>query len=190
MSTTTDADERIDQIEARIMALKKELTEARHARPPEPVEDWELLTVDGAPIRLSQLFGTHRDLIVVHNMGRACKYCSLWADGLAGFARHLPTRCGFALCSHDPPAVAKAFAAERGWPYRVVSGASSGFTGAMGFLSAKGSPQPGASAFRRRDDGSIVRTGKTWFGPGDDFCAVWPLFELLDGGPGQWEPAG
>lgn len=189
MSTTTTAvDAQIDEIEGRIMALKKELTAARRARPQEPVEDWELMTTDGAPIRLSQLFGTQQDLIVVHNMGRKCNYCSLWADGLAGFSRHWPTRCAFALCSHDPPSVAKAFAAERGWPYRVVSGASSNFAKAMGFMNSKGSPQPGASAFHRRDDGTIVRTGKTWFGPGDDFCAVWPMFELLDGGPGAWEP--
>ncbi len=171
------------------MEFKKERAEARRARPPEPVEDWELLSADGAPVRLSQLFGDHRDLIVVHNMGRKCPYCSLWADGLAGFARHWPTRCAFVLCSHDPPSVAKAFAAERGWPYRVVSGVSSGFAKAMGFLNEKGSPQPGASVFRKRDDGRLERTGRTSFGPGDDYCAVWPLFEMFAGGAGPWEPA-
>jgi len=188
-STMSDADTRIEQIETRLMALKKELSEARRARPHEPVEDWELRDTWGAPVRLSELFGEHRDLIVVHNMGRGCKYCSLWADGLAGFAKHWPTRCAFVLCSNDPPTVARDFAAQRGWPYRVVSGATSGFAKAMGFTGADGSPHPGASAFRRLDDDRIVRTGRTPFGPGDDFCAVWPLFDMLDGGVGAWEPA-
>jgi hypothetical protein len=38
------------------------------------------------------------------------------------------------------------------------------------------------------DDGRIVRTGRAAFGPGDDYCAVWPLFDLLEGGVGKWEP--
>lgn len=40
----------------------------------------------------------------------------------------------------------------------------------------------------RRLDGSIVRTGRASFGPGDPFCAAWHLFDLLAGGAKGWSP--
>jgi hypothetical protein len=47
---------------------------------------------------------------------------------------------------------------------------------------------PGISAFHREPDGTIVRTGKDFFGPGDDYCPPWRMFDLLHGGSGNWEP--
>jgi len=44
--------------------------------------------------------------------------------------------------------------------------------------------QPGVSALRRAADGALVLTGRAEFGPGDDYCAVWRLFDLLVGGAG------
>jgi len=180
-----------DQIKALcvgVMEAKQKLREAIAAAPPEPVEDWGLKRLDGSAIRLSELFGDQSELLVVHNMGKHCNYCSLWADGLIGSADHLQERCGFVLCSNDPPEVAGAFAKERGWTYPVVSGAGSGFARAMGYADEKGSPLPGVSAFHKNEDGSIVRTGDMPFGPGDDFCAVWPMLDLVKGGYGDWQP--
>lgn len=47
---------------------------------------------------------------------------------------------------------------------------------------------PGVSALRRNADGTIVRTGTRQFGPGDDFCAIFPMFDLLQDGVGDWQP--
>jgi len=190
MATTqhTGTDARINELLQRLDGLKKELSAARRARTPEPVEDWTLRSLDDAPLRLSELFGSKRDLLVVHNMGRRCKYCSLWADGLNGFVTHLESRCAFVLCSADPPATAREHAQSRGWKFRIVSGAGSDFARAMGYMNDAGGALPGVSSFHRRDDGTIVRIGHSPFGPGDDFCAVWPLFDLLEGGVGAWEP--
>jgi hypothetical protein len=48
---------------------------------------------------------------------------------------------------------------------------------------------PGASAFRKREDGAIERVGRAAeFGPGDDYCPVWHLLDLVEGGAGSWEP--
>jgi len=187
-ATPAHADARVNDLLERIGKLKNELSDARRARPAEPVEDWQLRDLDDKPVRLSELFGEHRDLLVVHNMGKRCNYCTLWADGMTGYVRHFATRCGFALCSADPPATAREHAKARGWTYRVVSGAGSDFARAMGYVTDTGSALPGVSAFRKLDDGRIVRTAHTPFGPGDDFCAVWPLFDLLQGGAGKWEP--
>lgn len=137
-------------------------------------------------MRLSDLFDDHDELLVVHNMGGSCPYCSLWADGFVALARQLETRCAFVLCSDDPAPEADAVKQSRGWPYRVVSGHGTGFTAAMGFRGEDGRPWPGISAFRRVPGGRILRTGRAPFGPGDDFCAVWPMLDLLP--PRDWRP--
>lgn len=172
-----------------VAKAKAELLEAVRSAGPEAVSDWELRDVDGKPVRLSELFGTHDDLLLVHNMGRGCSYCTLWADGFRGIANHLQRRCAFVLCSHDQPEVVKAFSAERGWNFRCVSGAGSDFAKAMGYTDEQGNPHPGVSSFHREPDGSIVRVAHMPFGPGDDFCAVWPLFDLLKDGKGDFRPA-
>lgn len=177
----------LQEIQEEIQRLKGELNRARRAMPPEPVANHVLHRTDGSTVRLSELFGDKRDLLLVHNMGKGCRYCTLWADGLNGFTDHLESRTAFALVSGDDPATADAFAAGRGWRFRVLSGHESEFTSAMGFKTEHGN-QPGVSAFRLQDDGSIVRTGFDHFGPGDDYCAPFPLFELLEGGIGDWEP--
>lgn len=178
----------IERLEAEIAELHKRLGEARRRASPEPVQDYLLRRPDGAAVRLSDLFGGREDLLVVHNMGRKCAYCTLWADGFESLRPHLENRCAFALASADEPEVARQFAASRGWSYPVVSAAGSTFAKDMGFESDAGDPWPGVSAFRRLEDGSIVRTGRAAFGPGDPFSAVWHFFDLLEGGAKGWSP--
>jgi predicted dithiol-disulfide oxidoreductase (DUF899 family) len=180
--------EQIRSLCVEVMEAKNRLREAIAAAAPERVEDWELKRLDGSAVRLSELFGDKSELLVVHNMGKHCNYCSLWADGMIGYADHLQERCAFVLCSNDDPETAESFAKERGWDYPVVSGAGSGFARAMGYADEKGNPHPGVSAFHKSSDGSIVRTGDMPFGPGDDFCAVWPMLDMLKGNKGDWEP--
>ena len=182
-STTSIA----DAYEA-VRNAKAQLLEAIRAAGPEPVVDWELRDPAGSPVRLSELFGDHDDLLMVHNMGKGCSYCTLWADGFRGIADHLRQRCAFALCSNDPPEVLKDFSAERGWGYPCVSGADTDFAKTMGYADDQGRPLPGVSSFHREPGGSIVRIAHTPFGPGDDFCAVWPLFDLLRDGPDEYRP--
>ena len=182
----TDAD--VKAAYDRVTSAKADLLALIRARGPEAVADHELLAADGSAVRLSSLFGESDDLLVIHNMGRHCSYCTLWADGFTGFADHIERRCAFVLCSDDEPAVLAAFSKERGWNFRCVSGRGSAFTGAMGYRSDKGGPLPGVSAFHRSGDGTITRTGHSPFGPGDDYCAVWPLFDLLQEGKGDFVP--
>lgn len=171
-----------------VEAAKDRYRQALRRATPEPVEDVTLRWADGAPVKLSALFAGKPDLLLWHNMGRSCVYCTLWADGLRGFAEHLMSRAGFALCSADEPAVLKEFSESRGWTYPRVSAAGTDFLKKMKMADpAKGSPWPGISAFRM-EAGKIVRTGYSYFGPGDDFCPVWPALDLLKDGVGGWEP--
>jgi predicted dithiol-disulfide oxidoreductase (DUF899 family) len=57
----------------------------------EKVVDYKLRSAIGA-VRLSQLFGTHSNLLVVHNMGQSCRYCTMWADGFNGIYPYLANR--------------------------------------------------------------------------------------------------
>ncbi|MEM9553200.1 MAG: DUF899 family protein [Acidobacteriota bacterium] len=177
----------IARLENEVLAARQRLADARRRAPAEPFEDYELATTNG-PVRLSDLFGDRRDLLVVHNMGRACSYCTLWADGFDGIVDHLESRAAFAVVSPDSPTVQQDFAASRGWRFRMASSEGSSFAEACGAVDENGGPMPAVSAFRRRDDGTIERVARAEVEPYDPFCSAWYLFELLDDGVAGWEP--
>ncbi len=179
----------VQQLEIQIYRLKKQLSEARRGQPrQEVVSDYTFGGLNGKQVRLADLFGDKPDLLVIHNMGKGCPYCTLWADGFNSLLPHLQDRAAFVLVSPNDPQTQAEFAAARGWNFPMVSGEGMSFTGDMGFASAEYGTMPGVTAFRREEDGRIYRTASTFFGPGDDFCAVWPLFDLLQGGANGWEP--
>lgn len=178
----------VEQLEKQIHELKEKLTAARRTASPQTVKDYTLARPDGSAVKLSGLFAGKSDLIVIHNMGRACPYCTLWADGFQSLADHLQNRAAVVVVSPDEPAVMKEFAASRGWRLPMASCAGSTFAADMGFEPEPKKYWPGVSGFKKKSDGSIVRTGKAIFGPGDDFCSLWHLFDLLEGGAGNWEP--
>ena len=186
MSTTAEQLAEVDRLEERLLADQERLAELKRRLPPRPVEDHALAGWDG-PVRLSDLFSGKRDLVVIHNMGKGCAYCTLWADGFNGVLPHLESRAGFAVVSPDPPAVQREFAAGRGWRFRMASGEGSTFIQDMGFRGEK-SWMPGVSTFWRDENGAIFRIAKASFGPGDPFAGIWHLFALLRDGAGDWKP--
>jgi predicted dithiol-disulfide oxidoreductase (DUF899 family) len=165
-----------------IAAIREQMRETLATVEPELVQDYAFTTQEGS-VRLSQLFGDHEDLIVIHNMGVACSACTLWADGYNGLHSHVTSRVGFVVSSPDRPAVQRKIADSRGWKFPMVSHADSTFAADMGYVSEKGGWMPGVSVFRRDDD-RIVRVSNTGFRPGDDFCTLWHFFDLVPGGIG------
>ncbi|MGH7682307.1 MAG: DUF899 family protein, partial [Candidatus Eiseniibacteriota bacterium] len=139
------------------------------------------------PVKLSQLFGDKTDLVVIHNMGKGCRYCTVWADGFNGVLPHLESRAAFVVCSPDSIDVQQQFAGSRGWKFRMVSAHGSRFTEDMGFRSEK-SWMPGVSTFHKAPDGTIVRVAKAPFGPFDPFSGIWHVLALLREGVNDWEP--
>ncbi len=180
--------EELNEIEQEIFRLKAKRLEMRQRRPREAVQDYALLGAGEKTVTLSELFGDRSDLLVIHNMGKGCSYCTLWADGLNGLLPHLESRTAVVLVSKNDPQTQAEFAASRGWKLRMISAQNSPFTRDMGFAGEDGSQYPGCSAFHKDADGKIERTGSTWFGPGDDYCPPWPLFEMLADGINNWEP--
>jgi predicted dithiol-disulfide oxidoreductase (DUF899 family) len=179
--------EAADQLVAwreQIAELRRKIREALAAAEPEPVQDYEFDTSSGAT-HLSQLFGAKSDLFVVHNMGRSCVQCTLWADGFNGLYPHIADRAAFVVTTPDPPDVQTTFAGSRGWRFPMASHQGSRFAENMGYKSATGGWLPGVSVFRR-EGGRIVRVADSGFRPGDDYCALWHFFDLLPGGAGDW----
>lgn len=184
----TDVERDIKALEEEALKIKQKLVELRKTRSGEEIEDYVLTRADGSKVRISELFGDSDDLILVHNMGKKCVYCTLWADGFNGVYQHLENRAGFALVSADKHDVMKEFSEGRGWKFTCVSGADSDFTAKMGYQSDKGEPWPGVSTFKKDASGKITRVAHSWFGPGDDFCGTWHLFDLLADGANKWAP--
>ena len=170
-----------------IASIRERMRETLAVVEPQEMQDYELTSTEGT-VRLSQLFGDHEDLILIHNMGVSCSYCTLWADGYNGIHPHVVTRAGFAVSSPDRPPVQKKFAESRGWRFPMVSHAGTTFAADMGYVSTSGGWMPGVSVFRREGP-TILRVSDTSFSPGDDFCTLWHFFDLLPGGVGEWPAA-
>lgn len=178
--------DRISALYREIQEKQRQLVELQQAACGEAVDDYVFSNSDGEA-RLSSLFNGHTELIAVHNMGKRCPYCTLWGDGLNGLYPHLNDRAGFAVITPDPPAVALDFAHARGWHFPMYSENGSGFAEAMGFAT-EGDYEPGVSVFTKDEAGKMRRHASSPFGPGDPFCALWHLFDLLPGGAGDWQP--
>jgi len=179
-----DVNRKLADYRRQIAEIRERMRETLAAVEPQEVKDYEFTNIDG-PVRLSQLFGDHEDLIVIHNMGISCPSCTLWADGYNGIHQHVVTRAGFAVSSPDRPTVQMKFAESRGWKFPMVSHAASTFAADMGYVSAKGGWIAGVSVFRHESN-SIMRVSDTGFSPSDDFCTLWHFFDLLPGGVGEW----
>jgi predicted dithiol-disulfide oxidoreductase (DUF899 family) len=174
---------------AQIAGIREEMRSLQKSVEPAPVKDYALSGWDG-PVRLSQLFGDKENLILIHNMGRGCSSCTMWADGFNGVYDHLASRAAFVVSSPDPVEVQKEFAASRGWRFPMVSHAGTNFAEEMGYRregAELGGYWPGVSAFRKAG-GQVLRMSDTELGPMDDFCVYYHLMEMIPGGDPQFTP--
>jgi predicted dithiol-disulfide oxidoreductase (DUF899 family) len=177
--------ERLKTYRNQIASLRQEMRALQAEVEPDQVEDYSFRTLDG-DVPLSELFGDKPELFVIHNMGKGCNGCTLWGDGFNGVLQHLENRAAFVVVSPDAPEVQAAFAAARGWRFRMVSHQGSHFAEDMGFR-RDGRWWPGVTVFRKTEAG-IVRLSEAGFQPGDDFSGIWHLFDLLPEGAAGWMP--
>lgn len=187
MSSTAET---IKSLQKEIFDKQQTLLKLVKELPLEEVKDYVFQELDGTSTNLSALFGDKDELILIHNMGKACVYCTMWADGFRGYNEMMSDRAAFVLSSPDEPAVLKAFSESRDWHFARVSFHGTSFAEEMGFAEVKEGRtwyQPGFSAFIKKD-GKIFRSGKDFFGPGDYYCAPWHMFEFLPEGANGWQP--
>lgn len=175
-------------IEAQIALLQRR-ADALRVDPDEaaerevPVYVFETLA---GPVSLEQLFVGRDTLFAIHNMGVACRWCTLWADGLNAWLPHLEDRFAVALLSKDPPHVQQRFAHSRGWRFRMASHGGGAYIREQSALPGQDN-MPGLVVYRLVD-GAIRRVAATPFGPGDLYCSLWHVLALAGVDAGGWTP--
>lgn len=179
------SDEQIRALEMRIYEMGQELHRLRSQAEAREVPDYPFHTLEG-PTTLGALFAGQEKLLVIHNMGQGCRYCTVWADGINAFLPHLETAMSVVLVSRDDPAMQRRMANERGWRFRMASHGGGSYIREQS-TDAQSGNAPGVACYRR-DGERILRMGASSFGPGDQYCALWPLLSLAGLGPDTWTP--
>ena len=175
----------ISRIEKQLFELTTRLNELRKSHRGEEVQNYTFKTLDG-DVTLLDLFGEHDRLLVIHNMGQGCRYCTLWADGFNGFLPHLESAMSVVLVSRDSPDVQRAFANSRNWRFRLASHGGGAYIREQ-TVSAGDNNTPGAVAYERDGD-RIRRKNAAVFGPGDLYCSIWNLLGMAGIGVADWTP--
>lgn len=165
----------VQALEKQIFELTQELHRLRRDVEPTEVRNYSFQTQQGET-SLLDLFGTQDKLLLIHNMGQACRYCTLWADGLNGFVPHLESVMAVALVSKDEPDLQRRFANSRGWRFKTASHGGGDYIQEQTVMEGSGN-MPGAVVYQRKGD-KIFRLNSSVFGPGDLYCSIWPLLGM------------
>lgn len=175
----------IKAIEQQIYELTKRLNALRKKNSAEPVLNYEFQTQQGTTSLLEH-FGEKDKLLVIHNMGQGCRYCTLWADGFNGFVPHLESAMSLLLVSKDPPDLQRKFANDRGWKFKLASHGGGAYIQEQTVTPGEKN-SPGAVLYERKGD-EIFRKNSCEFGPGDLYCSMWGLLALAGMGEKDWTP--
>ena len=175
----------IERIERKIFELTTRLKALRRENPGTEVRNYSFETPAGA-VTLLDLFGDNDRLLVIHNMGQGCRYCTLWADGFNGFIPHLESVMSLVLVSKDPPDVQRQFANSRGWRFNLASHGGGDYIREQTVTDGQDNT-PGAVFYERREQ-SIFRKNACVFGPGDLYCSLWNLLGLAGLNETDWTP--
>ena len=177
--------EQIQELEQQIFELCGKLQELQKSVDPIEVPNYRFETEFG-PTTMLDLFGNHDKLLLIHNMGQACRYCTLWADGFNGFVAHLESALSLVLVSKDSPEVQRRFANSRGWKYRLASHGGGPYMKEQAAMDEYEN-MPGAATYERNGD-KIYRKNSCAFGPGDLYCSIWNLLGMAGLGEADWTP--
>jgi predicted dithiol-disulfide oxidoreductase (DUF899 family) len=175
----------IQALEKQLYELTTRLNELRKTSAGATVPDYTFSTLDGE-VTLLELFGDHDRLLLIHNMGQGCRYCTLWADGLNGFLPHLESVMPVVLVSKDAPDLQRTFANSRNWRFRLASHSGGDYIEEQS-VSAGDNNTPGVVVYERDGD-RITRKNAAEFGPGDLFCSIWNLLAMAGIGVSDWTP--
>lgn len=178
----------LEALHLQMSELRKKEVELKQKWGACEVADYELQGPEGA-VKLSEAFGVHELMVLVHNMGRQCPYCTLWADGFKSLYEYIEkgvpggkTRAAFLVVSPDAPGVQQEYAGSRGWGFRMLSARDTSLFKDLGYADDQGNPWPGVSILKK-EGGKLKRVARDFFGPGDDYNSVFSFFRLMPGSP-------
>jgi len=175
----------IAKIEKQLYELTTKLNELRKTNSGDEIRNYTFATSDGE-VTLLDMFGDKDRLLVIHNMGQGCRYCTLWADGFNGFLPHLESAMSVVLVSKDPPEVQRTFANSRNWRFRLASHGGGDYIQEQTVMEGERNT-PGAVVYER-EGSRITRKNAAVFGPGDLYCSIWNLLGMAGLGEGDWTP--
>ncbi len=181
----------IEKLKDEILEKKRALKALLQKEKREEIQNYTFKDVNGQDIDLFSLFTEDtNELLVIHNMGKACKHCTLWADVFNASYPIITTRVPIILTSPNEYEILDSFSKERNWSIPCYSYHNSSFAKDLGyeFMSNEGKKQywPGISSLYK-EEGKIYRFAKDTFGPNDSYCTPWNSFELLKNGV-NWQP--
>ena len=177
--------EEIRKLEQQIYDLTGELRKKQAELKPATVPDYEFDTLSGK-VTLSELFGGKDRLLVIHNMGQACRYCTLWADGINGFIPHLESALSVVLVSKDTPDTQRQLANSRRWRFRMASHGGGKYQSEQ--VAGDGMDNAPGVVCYERDGKEIVRRASSYFGPGDLYCSIWHFLGIAGIDVSDWTP--
>ncbi len=183
MSISSEQD--IHDLEKQIYELTTKLNGLKKDHMGKEVTDY-VFTTDAGQARMSHLLGTKDKLLLIHNMGQGCRYCTLWADGINGMLTHLESAMSVVLVSKDSPDLQRRFANSRGWRFRLASHGGGDYIREQTVMS-EAENMPGAVVYEKHGE-KIMRKNSAVFGPGDLYCSTWNLLGLAGLGADTWTP--
>jgi predicted dithiol-disulfide oxidoreductase (DUF899 family) len=185
ISETKMANTEISNLEQQIFELTAKLNELRKASTGDEVRNYSFATLNGETTLLD-MFADKDKLLVIHNMGQGCRYCTLWADGFNGFLPHLESVMSVVLVSRDPPEVQRKFANSRDWRFCMASHGGGDYIQEQTVMDGSDN-MPGAVLYERVGE-AIYRKNSGVFGPGDIYCSMWGLLGLAGLSDADWTP--
>ena len=153
---------KIASLQKEIEAKQQEILALRKSTPLEPVKNYELTNHLGAKVHLLDLFEGKDELLLIHNMGKSCVYCTMWADTLNGMLHIIKDRVNIVLTSPDDVNTMKNFKESRNWNWACYSYYNTDFSIELGFakdIEGRRWYSPGVSALVLKE-GKIYRTSK------------------------------
>ena len=175
----------IRDIEQKIHTLMERLAKLQQSNRGNEVINYSFSTIEGE-INLLDLFGEKDKLLLIHNMGKGCRYCTLWADGFNGFLPHLESTISVVLVSKDAPQLQRKFANSRGWRFRLASHGGGEYIQEQSVMKDSNN-MPGGVVYERDGD-KIYRKNDCVFGPGDIYCSMCILLGLAGLNETNWTP--
>ena len=74
---------KLRELETQLVARNNEIEKVRAEQTPVEVENYAFQTLNGE-VTLMDLFGQREQLLLIHNMGSQCPFCTLWQAVLRG----------------------------------------------------------------------------------------------------------
>ncbi len=180
------AEPTVQELEYQIYELTQQLNEKRKQTPGVLVSDYSFDTTAGTQ-NLSSFFGKHEKLLVIHNMGQACRFCTLWGDGINAFMPHLESALSVVMVSKDTPEQQRLFANSRGWRMNMASHGGGDYMNEQIATEGMGTNVPGAACYEKKGD-QIVKTNSGFFGPNDLYCSMWHFLGMAGITEAEWTP--